>query len=77
MCHEAKEVFMLKQVPNALTILRFILIPFIIISLKSDDYLSTFILLTLSGLTDVLDGTIARKFNLITNFRKTNGSISR
>ena len=68
---------MLKQVPNALTILRFILIPFIIISLKSDDYLSTFISLTLSGLTDVLDGTIARKFNLITNFRKTNGSISR
>ena len=68
---------MLKQVPNALTILRFILIPFIIISLKNDDYLSTFILLTLSGLTDVLDGTIARKFNLISNFRKINGSISR
>ena len=68
---------MLKQVPNALTILRFILIPFIIISLKNDDYLSTFILLTLSGLTDVLDGAIARKFNLISNFRKINGSISR
>lgn len=61
---------MLKQVPNALTILRFILIPFIIISLKNDDYLSTFVLLTLSGLTDVLDGTIARKFNFITNFGK-------
>ncbi len=61
---------MLKQVPNALTVLRFILIPFIIISLRNDDYLSTFILLTLSGLTDVLDGTIARKFNLITNFGK-------
>ena len=61
---------MLKQVPNALTMLRFILIPFILISLINDDYLSTFILLTLSGLTDVLDGTIARKFNLITNFGK-------
>ena len=61
---------MLKQVPNALTILRFILIPFILISLKNDDYISTFILLTLSGLTDVLDGTIARKFNLISNFGK-------
>ena len=61
---------MLKQVPNALTILRFILIPFILISLINDDYLSTFILLTLSGLTDVLDGTIARKFNFITNFGK-------
>ena len=48
----------------------FILIPFILISLINDDYISTFILLTLSGLTDVLDGTIARKFNLITNFGK-------
>ena len=61
---------MLKQVPNALTVLRFILIPFILISLKNNDYISTFILLTLSGLTDVLDGTIARKFNLISNFGK-------
>lgn len=61
---------MLKQVPNALTILRFILIPFILISLINNDYLSSFILLTLSGLTDVLDGTIARKFNLISNFGK-------
>ena len=61
---------MLKQVPNALTILRFILVPFILISLINNDYLSTFILLTLSGLTDVLDGTIARKFNLISNFGK-------
>ena len=61
---------MLKQVPNALTILRFILIPFILISLINNDYISAFVLLTLSGLTDVLDGTIARKFNLITNFGK-------
>lgn len=61
---------MFKQVPNALTILRFIFIPFIILSLKNDDYLSTFILLTISGLTDVLDGWIARKFNFITNFGK-------
>lgn len=61
---------MFKQVPNALTILRFIFIPFIILSLKNDDYLSTFILLTISGLTDILDGWIARKFNFITNFGK-------
>lgn len=61
---------MFKYVPNILTIIRFILIPFIIISLKDDNYLLTFILLTVSGLTDVLDGTIARKFNLITNFGK-------
>ena len=61
---------MLKHVPNALTILRFILIPFIILALVNDNYFLTFILLTASGLTDVLDGYIARKFNLITNFGK-------
>lgn len=61
---------MLKHVPNALTIARFILIPFIIISLVQDNYILTFILLTISGLTDVLDGFIARKFDLITNFGK-------
>ena len=61
---------MFKHVPNILTIARFILIPFIITALVHDDYLATFILLTVSGLTDVLDGTIARKFNFITNFGK-------
>ena len=61
---------MLKHVPNALTIARFILIPFIILSLVNDNYILTFIFLTLSGLTDVLDGAIARKFDLISNFGK-------
>ena len=61
---------MLKNVPNALTITRFILIPFIIISLIHNNYQLTFIFLFLSALTDVLDGFIARKFDLITNFGK-------
>ena len=61
---------MLKHVPNALTILRFILIPFIVISLVNDNYLLTFIFFTISALTDVLDGFIARKFDLISNFGK-------
>lgn len=61
---------MFKHIPNALTILRFIFIPFIVISLWQEDYLTAFILFTLSGLTDVLDGFIARKFNFISNFGK-------
>ena len=61
---------MLKHVPNALTIARFILIPFILTSLINNNYFLTFIFLTISGLTDVLDGFLARKFNLITNFGK-------
>ena len=61
---------MLKYIPNILTVLRFFLIPFTIYSLANDEYIVAIILLTLSGLTDVLDGAIARKFNLITNFGK-------
>lgn len=59
-----------KNIPNILTISRFILIPLIIIFLVKNMYLLAFLLLTLSALTDVLDGFIARKFNLITDFGK-------
>ena len=59
-----------RHIPNALTILRFFLIPFIIISIVNNEYIAAFILLTLSGVTDILDGFIARKFNFITNFGK-------
>ena len=61
---------MLKHIPNILTVLRFFLIPFTIYYLTQDQYIAAMIILTISGLTDVLDGTIARKFNLITNFGK-------
>jgi len=59
-----------KHIPNALTILRFLLIPTIIIYIIKDKYIEAFIFLTISGLTDVLDGFIARKYNFITNFGK-------
>lgn len=59
-----------KQIPNILTIFRFILIPFIVINLVYDSYIAAFIIFTVSGLTDILDGFIARKFNFITNFGK-------
>ena len=61
---------MLKHIPNALTVLRFFIIPFIVYYLVKDEYIFAFIMLLLSGLTDVLDGFIARKFNLVTNFGK-------
>ena len=61
---------MLKNIPNALTIVRFISIPFIVYYILTSQYIAGFIVLTISGLTDVLDGTIARKFNFITNFGK-------
>ena len=61
---------MLKHVPNALTIVRFLLIPVIIFACAQGNYIGTIILLTLSGITDILDGTIARKYNLISDFGK-------
>ena len=59
-----------RHIPNALTILRFILIPFIVYYIAKEKYVDAFIYLTISGITDVLDGIIARKFNFITNFGK-------
>ena len=61
---------MLKHVPNALTIIRFLLIPVIVISIFNGDYIIAFIFFTISGITDIADGFIARKFNLISNFGK-------
>ena len=61
---------MLKYVPNTLTVLRFILIPLILYYIFTGNYLLGFVFFTLSGITDILDGTIARKFNLISNFGK-------
>ena len=61
---------MQKHIPNVLTILRFLLIPIIMILLVKDKYIAAAIVLTFSGITDILDGFIARKFNFITNFGK-------
>ena len=61
---------MKKNIPNILTMLRFVLIPFILYFLSIDNYILAFVFLTLSGITDVLDGFIARKFNFITDFGK-------
>lgn len=61
---------MLKYVPNTLTVLRFVLIPLILYYIFTGNYLLGFVFFTLSGITDILDGTIARKFNLISNFGK-------
>lgn len=61
---------MKKYIPNILTISRFVLIPFIVMALLSENYILAIILLSVSGLTDILDGVIARKFNYISNFGK-------
>lgn len=61
---------MLKHIPNILTIIRFILIPVILYFIFVENYILAFVFFTLSGVTDILDGAIARKFNLISTFGK-------
>ena len=61
---------MLKYVPNTLTIIRFFLIPFILFYIFTGNYIFAFVFFTISGITDIADGFIARKFNLISNFGK-------
>lgn len=61
---------MFRYAPNILTMFRFVLIPFIFISILKSNYIAAFIILTISAITDILDGFIARKFNFITNFGK-------
>lgn len=61
---------MFKQVPNILTIIRFLLIPVILFYIFTGNYLAAFIVFTISGITDIADGFIARKFNFISNFGK-------
>lgn len=54
------------NVPNALTMIRFFLIIPFIYYFMHDNYLAAFIILGVSGVTDMLDGMIARKFNQFT-----------
>ena len=61
---------MLKHVPNILTVIRFLLIPLIIIACVQSQYIIAIIILTISGLTDILDGYIARKYELVSDFGK-------
>ncbi len=59
------------NIPNALTIIRLFLIPFFILIFFShvhNHLIMASIIFVLAGITDVLDGYIARKFNLITKW---------
>ena len=59
-----------ENIPNLLTIIRFILVPFIYTSVINKHYLIALIIFTISAITDILDGFIARKFNYITDIGK-------
>ena len=62
------------NLPNKLTMFRVILIPFFIVfllaSLTPYDKWIALVIFIIASLTDLLDGKIARKYNLVTNFGK-------
>ncbi|NSW90647.1 MAG: CDP-alcohol phosphatidyltransferase family protein [Firmicutes bacterium] len=58
------------NIPNILTTIRFFLIPIFGYFLYEGQYIWSVIVLTISGLTDILDGFIARKFNMVTSWGK-------
>ena len=49
---------MFKNVPNILTIIRFLLIPFIVFYIFSGNYILAFVFFTISGLLDIVFGFI-------------------
>lgn len=63
------------NLPNKLTVLRVLMIPFFVVFMLTDlggsygKYIALAIF-CVASLTDMLDGKIARKYNLVTNFGK-------
>lgn len=62
------------NLPNKLTMFRVVLIPFFVVLLLVDitpyDNWIALVIFIVASLTDLLDGKIARKYNLVTNFGK-------
>jgi len=58
------------NIPNALTILRFLMIPLFGYFVFNKQYLIAVIIYSIAALTDMLDGFFARKYNMITSWGK-------
>ena len=63
------------NLPNKLTVLRIIMVPFFVFFMLTDvggtaNKWIALVLFCVASLTDLLDGKIARKYNLVTNFGK-------
>ena len=55
-------------IPNLLSLIRILLIPYC----AQKAYLHTIIVIALSGFTDIIDGKIARKFNMVSDVGRDN-----
>jgi cardiolipin synthase len=59
-------IIYVRNLPNLLTLCRFLLIPLYILVFEAGYMRTAFLVLLVAGLTDVLDGYIARSRNLVT-----------
>ncbi len=58
------------NLPNQLTLARIMAVPFFVVAYMNGLFLAAFVIFVLASVTDMLDGKIARKYNLVTNFGK-------
>lgn len=54
------------SIPNIITVIRILLIPVVVSQLYLKHFIWAFTLMVISAITDVADGYIARKFNMVT-----------
>lgn len=59
-----------KDIPNILSIIRILLVPVFVYLFMTDRIVTAVIVFVVAGITDILDGYIARKYNLISNLGK-------
>lgn len=57
-------------IPNWLCFLRIALIPFFSVLFIKEHYIIAFVLMIIAAVTDLLDGKIARKYNMVSNLGK-------
>ena len=58
------------SIPNMLSYFRLLLIPLFIVLYVQEDFTEALITLAASGLSDILDGRIARKYDMVTDLGK-------
>jgi len=57
----------LRNLPNAITLSRLFLVPVLIVVLKEGNYEAALMIFLLAGISDGLDGYIAKRFNLVSH----------
>lgn len=55
---------MFSQLPNLLTLSRIVMVPVVVVLLNAQEYSYALLIFTLAGVTDGLDGWIAKKYQL-------------